>query len=145
MSFPALGKMDLRECKNKGFVKEAKPDKRFALALIKASEKSMKSQELMPLNDTTSGSKVSLAYDALRELLESISISRGYRIYNHECYASFLKETLSESVLGDKFDKLRKIRNSINYYAKEIGADEAKEVLKEMNSLMEKLKKLRTG
>ena len=36
---------------------------------------------------------------------------------------------MEESIKGDEFDELRKIRNSINYYGKEILLDEAKEVL----------------
>lgn len=64
-----------------------------------------------------------------------MAIKAGYKIYNHECYTYFLKEILNESIKGDEFDELRKIRNNINYYGKEISVKEAGEILKRLTKL----------
>lgn len=79
-------------------------------------------------------------YDALREYLESISLEKGYKIYNHECYSSFLKEILKMSREGDLFDELRKIRNGINYYGKNVTLEEAKMIIENLKELIKKFK-----
>lgn len=87
------------------------------------------------MSEITSSSKISLLYDSLRELLEALAIKNGYKIYNHECYTYFLKEIMHEGSKGDEFDGLRKIRNNINYYGKELSLDESKDILERMKRL----------
>ena len=128
------------ECKKKRLTKEVKIDKNLINSLIKSSLKRLKTQELLPLNNTTSSSKISLTYEALRELLEALGISKGYKIYNHECYCAFLKEIMNESNLGNEFNKFRKTRNAINYYGKDISTDEAKHLIQEMKEFIKKVK-----
>jgi len=120
-------------------IKEVKLDKNLSNSLIKGSQKKLKTEGMIVLNKDTSTSKISLAYDALRELLEALAISNGYKIYNHECYCSFLKEIMKESTISNRFDSLRKIRNKINYYGKEVDPTETKIILKEIKELMNKI------
>ncbi|MGM5488097.1 MAG: hypothetical protein ACQESG_04065 [Nanobdellota archaeon] len=80
-----------------------------------------KSANFLP--DSHCVAKITLLYDALRELLEVIE--EGYKIYNHECYTAFLKEILDQPRYAEEFDKLRKIRNGINYYGKTVSQAEA--------------------
>ncbi len=132
--------MDWLECNKKKFVKDVKIDKNLINSLIKSSGKKLSTQDSITLNDDTATSKVSLTYEALRELLEALAISNGFKIYNHECYCSFLKEILNNSQLADKFDNFRKIRNNINYYGKDLPGEEAKIILAEMKDLIQKIK-----
>lgn len=132
--------MDWKECKIKNLIKEVKVDKNLINSLFKSSLKKLQTQALLILNDDTASSKISLTYESLRELLEALAISKGYKIYNHECYCAFLKEILLKSNLGDEFDDFRKIRNSINYYGKEISSSEAKLILEDITQLIEKIK-----
>ncbi len=132
--------MDWTECSKKDLAKKIKPDKDLASALIIASSKKLKSEELLALDETTAESKVSLAYDSLRELLEAIAVTKGYKIYNHECFCAFLKEILKESYLGDRFNKVRKTRNDINYYGKSMSTKEAESIIKEIKELIRELK-----
>jgi hypothetical protein len=69
------------------------------------------------------------------------SLTGGSLVYNHECYCSFLKEVVNESSLGAEFDEFRKTRNAVNYYGKEVTAEEAKATLGKVNLLTEKIKK----
>lgn len=137
-----VGKMDWKTCCKKYLVKDIKVDKNLISSLISSSSKKDHSQSLLQLNDQTASSKISLAYEALRELLEALAINKGYKIYNHECYCAFLKEILNESQLGDEFDKFRKLRNSINYYGKDIAVDEAKAILYSMTKFTDVIRKL---
>lgn len=132
--------MDFVSCAKRRLVKQISVDNNLIKSLMQSSDKKLKSQKKLELDDDTSGSKISLAYDAVRELLEALAISKGYKIYNHECYTAFLKQVMMESELGDKFDNFRKVRNSINYYGKEISSAEAKPLVDEMADYIEELK-----
>lgn len=134
--------MDWETCKRKKIAKEIKVNKNLIKSLLESSHNKLNSQSLLKLNDTTSASKISLTYEALRELLEALAISKGYKIYNYECYCYFLKEILNRSSLANKFDIYRKIRNDINYYGKKINKEEGKEVLEELINIIKEIKKL---
>ncbi len=127
--------MDWKDCLKKKIAKEVKVDLGLIESLIKISNNKSNTEKNLKLDDSTSSSKISLSYDSLRELLEALAIKNGYKIYNHECYACFLKEILNESSKGDEFDELRKIRNNINYYGQEILIIEAEKVLERIRKL----------
>jgi len=127
--------MDFKECTRKRIAKEVTKDEELIKSLLKTSQNKSHSEKKLELNEMTSVSKISLLYDSLRELLEALALKNGFKIYNHECYTYFLKEMLNESAKADEFDDLRKIRNSINYYGKEISIQEAKVVLERLENL----------
>lgn len=127
--------MDWKECIQKRIAKKVKEDKNLINSLIQSSENKLSSSEELSLNEINSSSKICLAYDSLREILEALAIKNNFKIYNHECYTAFLKEILNKSNLSEEFDKLRKIRNSINYYAKEISIQDTKDTLSRIKKL----------
>lgn len=133
--------MDWATCIQKSIAKKIKTDTNLKNSLLKASEKKKETNKLIPLNDNTASTKISIVYDTLRETLEALAILKGYKVYNHECYKFFLKEVLKESSWGDQFDSLRIIRNDLNYYGKEITTQEAKPLLEKMKELEERIKK----
>lgn len=134
--------MDFSECIKKRIVKEVKRDEELIKSLLKTSRNKLETEKKLELNEVTSISKISLLYDSLREVLEALAIKKGYKIYNHECHTCFLKEIVNESSKGDEFDELRKIRNALNYYGKDISIEEAKDVLKRLIRLREEILKL---
>jgi len=134
--------MDWRECLDKKIAKKVSPDENLVKSLIKTSENKLKTQENIIIDNITSSSKFSLAYDSLRELIEALSLKRGFKIYNHEGYTAFLKEIIKNPALGEKFDDLRKIRNSINYYGKEISIEDSQRMINSAKELREKIKSL---
>lgn len=121
--------MDWRECLGKRIAKGVSKDASLIRSLARSSANRQKSEAALAMSAVTADSKVSLAYDALRELLEALALSSGYKIYNHECYSAFLKEVAGMSVLGDDFDRMRLLRNSINYYGREISPAEAEKAI----------------
>ena len=127
--------MDFEECIKKRIAKEVNKDEELIKSLLKTSKNKLNSEEKLRLDEITSVSKISSLYDSLRELLEALTLKNGFKIYNHECYTSFLKEILNKSMIAEEFDELRKIRNSVNYYGKEISIQEAKEVLERIADL----------
>lgn len=133
---------DWKMCLSRKIVKEIKPDEGLIKSLAASSKNRMESADLLEMSGITAGSKLSLAYDSLRELLEALAVSKGYKIYNHECYTAFLKEIMNESSDGDEFDELRKIRNAVNYYGKEISAEEAILLIGKIKSLRKAVQEL---
>jgi hypothetical protein len=121
--------MDWKECLGKRISKGVGRDESLIRSLLRSSANRQKSEAALPMSAVTADSKVSLAYDSLRELLEALALSSGYKIYNHECYAAFLKEVAGRSDLGDDFDRLRMLRNSINYYGREVSPAEASDAI----------------
>lgn len=134
--------MDFRECREKIIAKPVQPDRELIKSLRKTSQNKLNSEKQLSLNPTTSSSKISLAYDALRELLEALALQNSFKIYNHECYVYFLKEILNQSELADQFDDIRKIRNKINYYGKELTLEETRKILEDIYQIILQIKKL---
>ena len=129
------GKADWKDCLEAFTAKKVKSDDSMIKSLIKTSKNKLDSEGQLVMNNVTAASKLSLAYDSLRELLEALSVKKGYKIYNHECYTAFLKEVLNQSDKGDEFDEIRKIRNAVNYYGKEITAEEALKAIERIRKL----------
>jgi hypothetical protein len=128
--------MDWKDCNLNKFVKKIKPDENLIKSLILSSENKLKSGELLEINNITASSKLSLFYDSLREILEAISIKKRFKIYNHECFVGFLKEICNEDEFSKSFDKLRIVRNQINYYGKTFSVED-------IDYLIDKTKELR--
>jgi putative ubiquitin-RnfH superfamily antitoxin RatB of RatAB toxin-antitoxin module len=137
--------MDWKECIKKKIAKRVQVDTNLIDSLIKTSGNKLISENKLAMEDTTAGSKISLVYDSLRELLEALSIKSGYKIYNHEGYTPFLKEIIKKTTIGEEFDEIRKIRNSINYYGKSVSAEEAVRVIERIKILREAIYKILIG
>ena len=123
---------DWKGCVDSLTAKRIRPDEGKIKSLLESSKKKLESEGRLEMDDVTSVSKFSLAYESLRELLEALAIKKGYKIYNHECYTYFLKEIISESAKGDEFDAIRKVRNGVNYYGKELSPQQAEKIIKQI-------------
>ena len=110
-------------------IKQVVPDERMTRALQKTVHK--KQLAAASLSTEFYEAKFTLLYDALRILLEILALKNGLKIYSHECYTAFLKETVRDSRLGDQFDALRKVRNNINYYGEELTTAEAESLIEQ--------------
>lgn len=129
--------MDLYACKKKGMVKSVLPDVNMMQALQKTAKKKQKAASLLPPEYYEV--RFTLLYDALRALLEILALQRGLKIYNHECYTAFLKESIKDSRLGDEFDVLRRVRNGINYYGEELSPEEITSVMEQVQRCLQQV------
>ncbi len=77
---------------------------------------------------------VSLAYDSLREILEALCIFKGYKVLSHICIGELLKDIFKDFDY-EQFDRLRWIRNSINYYGEKIDFEQGKLIIGKIFSL----------
>ena len=127
------------------FIKERKarratPDRLMAESIIKNTVDDLKFLETTKITELSKRKIVSNYYDSMRSLLEVISILKGYKIYSHEAFTSFLREELNEIGLSIKFDRFRKIRNGLNYYGKSIQLNEAMEIVNGIKNMINELR-----
>ena len=132
--------MDWQECCNKRIVKETKEDKNKVSAMRRIALRKVEAAKNLSIEYFESS--ISLLYDTIRIFLEIIALEKGYRIYNHECYVAFLKEIMNKYEIADEFDKVRIIRNDLNYYGKELNFEEGKETINKLKTLIQELKNM---
>ncbi len=123
----------------RGDVRKGEIDSQKAAALIKMSERSLATTAQIEMNDTTASIIFTISYDALREILEAMCLIQGYKVYSHEAYTAYL-EKLHEEKTAITFDRLRKLRNGINYYGKPVSVDIAVSAKEECKKLCQELK-----
>ncbi|MBL7057087.1 hypothetical protein ISS09_02290 [Candidatus Woesearchaeota archaeon] len=114
----------------------------MAYSLEKDSNNKIITTKNIPLKKESTTSIITLLYDSLRQKLESLALKKGYKVYNHECYYSFLNEILSKKDLAEQFNRFRKIRNRINYYGENISLKDAIELIKEINNTIKQIQSL---
>ena len=112
----------------------------LAKSLLKNSIKDLKFLETLEINDDSSRKIMVNYYEILRSILESITSLQGYKLYEHEAFTYYLKK-INENTLSIKFDRLRKIRNSINYYGEDISIGEVREVKEDVKKIIKYLVK----
>ena len=124
-------------CLKSNIARQAPPDKRLSDDLRELSDRRFAAYTALPEEHTET--LVTLLYDVVRFVLEAITIERGFRVYNHECYGAFLKE-LGEEEAAKTFDQCRIIRNDINYYGKKISKEDTEYAVRMLFDLKSKLK-----
>lgn len=130
--------MDLEECRRKGLIKRARVDTELIKSLIEMSGIKEITVSTARINEVNISAYVSMAYDSLRELLEAICILKGYKVISHMCIGELLKELL-ERFDYNSFDRMRYIRNGINYYGIKTDFAAGKEIMRKMFAMRKEL------
>jgi len=132
--------MDLDECFRKGLIKKTNKDKELVKSLIEMSNIKEISVRTAKINEVIISAYVSLAYDSLREILEALCILKGYKVLSHICIGELLKSIL-EDFDYEEFDRLRWVRNSINYYGEKVEFGQGKEIIEKIFAIKKKILK----
>ena len=132
--------MNFKDSIKKGYVKKINPDLIRYKGLIKNANRAVQSAQNMEINNTTSNSVLRELYEGLREYCEAMGYKKGYKFLSHQSITFFLSDYLDEKSLSVKFDRYRKLRNSINYYGNEISIESVKEALIEIPELIKKIR-----
>jgi hypothetical protein len=123
----------------KGLVKKTSKDLQLIKSIIKCTNNDLKFLSNLEINEISARKIFSNYYDTLRSVLEAKALVEGFKIYSHEAFTYFLKKE-NENIFAEKFDRLRKIRNRINYYGNDISIEEVKEYKEEIITLIKKIK-----
>jgi len=132
--------MDLNECYRKGLIKKTKTNKELVKSLIEMADINESTVNTAKINSNNVSSYVSLAYDSLREILEALCILNGYKVISHLCLGELLKTMLADFDFNE-FDRMRYIRNGINYYGTKVDFKQGKEIIKKMLAMKNNLAK----
>lgn len=112
-------------------VRKSSIDYPLIRSLTSSAENDLKFLNTLEINQQSARKVMSDYYEVLRSLIEAIAMLNGYKVYSHEAFTYFLMK-INENNAGIKFDRLRKIRNGINYYGKDISAEETTENVKDL-------------
>ena len=131
--------MKFEDFMEQGKVRKGGPDITKAKSLLQTSNNHILFLKNQNIDGISAGSILVTYYEALREVAEAMCLKDGFRGYSHEAFAFFLKEKgeIPESV---KFDNLRKLRNSVNYYGEKVNASEVKAAKEQIVELIRYLK-----
>ena len=132
--------MDLEECFQKSLIKKTIVDENLIKSLIEMSKIKENAVRKADVDNINISAYVSLAYDSLREAMEAICISKGYKVLSHICIGELLKSLLKEFEF-EEFDRLRWIRNSINYYGTKVEFKQGKEIINKIFNMKNNLLK----
>lgn len=132
--------MKLKDFIEKKQVRKASKDIPLAKSLLRTAEIDLEFLKKLKIDDISARKIMTNYYDVLRSILEAIAILKGYKIYSHEAFTYFLKEEEEEDLIAKKFDRLRRIRNGINYYGKSISIEEVGEIISQISKLIKILK-----
>ena len=130
--------MDIEECFRRSFIRKTTVDSGLIRSLIKMSAVKEKAVRTATTEEETISAYVSLAYDALREVLEAICVSIGYKVLSHVCIGELLKREI-ESFDYASFDRMRYIRNGINYYGEDVEFKQGKEIIEKIFAMKQSL------
>ena len=123
--------MDLEECYRKGFIRKCRIDIELIKSVMEMSAIKEEEVKNAKINERNISVYVSMAYDSLREIMEAICISKGFKVTSHLCIGELLK-TLVKDFDFVSFDRFRYIRNGINYYGTKVDLSQGKEIIEKM-------------
>lgn len=133
--------MDLDDCYKKEFIKKTKINTNLIRSLVEISNVNERTVKEAKINEINISSYIVLAYESLREVLEAICISKGYKVTSHACLGELLDKIL-ENFDFNEFDRLRYARNGVNYYGVKVELGQGTELIKKAfgmkNSLLSK-------
>lgn len=125
---------------DEGKVKKTNKDLSKIRSLMDMSDNLTKVFLNMQINELTSSTIFVNYYEALRQIVEAITISHSFNVYSHEAFTSFLSEILNEDIISRKFDRFRLLRNGVNYYGKKIETEVSKEAKQDILNIIKILK-----
>ncbi len=126
--------MDLKECFDKGLVKKTRIDEGLVKSLVEMSDIKESVVRKSKMDGRNVSAFVSLAYDSLREVLEALCVSRGYKVMSHLCMGELLRSLFKDFPYSE-FDRMRWIRNGINYYGTKVEFSQGKEIIRNILSV----------
>ena len=121
--------MELDECYKKNLIKKTRVNENLIKSLVEMSEIKKETVLSAKINEKNISAYFSLAYDSLREILEGVCISFGYKVTSHVCIGELLKKLIVDFNFAE-FDRLRYARNGVNYYGTKIDFNQGKLLIK---------------
>lgn len=133
--------MKWASCLKSDKVRKSTPNPGLIKALIEMAGRRSRFLETLKLTEENASFVFVEHYEMLREILEALVCDAGFKSYSHECLEYFLRDILKEEALAVKFDRLRMLRNGVNYYGEPVHLEEAKKAIKEIPEITNQVKR----
>ncbi len=133
--------MNFENSLREGYVRKVPVNTIRAKSLIKSAKQAIETAKTIPINENSLKTIFRELYEGFREYCEAIGYFKGYKLTTHEVITYFLMDILKEDSISMKFERYRKLRNGVNYYANDIEEETVKEALNEIPELIKKLEK----
>ncbi|HIH37620.1 hypothetical protein J4460_01615 [Candidatus Woesearchaeota archaeon] len=130
--------MDIDECFRKGLIKKTRVDEGHVKSLIEMADIKEDTVLHATIDERNISAYFSLAYDSLRETLEALCILKGYKVLSHVCLGELLNDLL-DTFEYEEFDRVRWIRNGINYYGKKVEHQQGKEIINKIFKMKKRI------
>ncbi|HLC33306.1 MAG TPA: hypothetical protein VJJ82_05755 [Candidatus Nanoarchaeia archaeon] len=124
-----------------GKVRKGQPDIALAKSLIAMSTRTLRYAQESNLTEENASPVLVNYYESLRQICEAICAKNGYKVYSHEAFTVYLNEILREERTAENFDRLRKLRNGVNYYGESVSLSETQASAKKVVELIAHLQK----
>lgn len=131
--------MTWEECMESGNAKKSFKDLQRAKSLMRMADSRIKFVRELDAKKDYASILFSDMYESVLEYCQALACLEGFKILNHLCITDFLKE-LGMQDIAVKFDRYRKLRNSINYYGNVLDPDFSLRSISEMQSVIGRLK-----
>ncbi|MFW6014770.1 MAG: hypothetical protein ACOCQG_06335 [Candidatus Nanoarchaeia archaeon] len=132
--------MNLQKSLEEGIIIKINPNRARANNLFQTAQDSFDIIATLGVNKKSARMITRDLYECLRQTAQAKGYEKGYHFKDHTSIQYFLDEALSLPKIAKEFDRLRKIRNGINYYGDSVSIETAKKILEEIPIFMSKIK-----
>lgn len=131
--------MQLSQCEK--HIKKVRPNKELVKSLIEVSEIKELTVKSAKLDDRNISAFLPIAYDSLREIIDSVVNLKGYKVTSHVCLQVLFSHLYPEIKIK-QFHKFRNTRNGINYYGKKISFEQGKSIIDQIFKMKKQMMEL---
>ena len=131
--------MNLKKAIDSGLIRIVPSNRARAESLRKASLESLEVINQIPLTEKSSKIILRDLYECLRQHIEAEGFEKGYKSETHDSLKYIIDEVIKKHSLLKDFDKLRRLRNGINYYGDDINIETVKYYLKKVPEMIKQL------
>lgn len=112
--------MDWGLCREK-FIKNVEADTEKAASIVEAAKSRIRHVKGIAVNNDNASFIVEGYYEAIKELLVALLLSKGLRSKNHQCLISyFYKNYLDYEAEANLISQMSYLRNRLDYYGEQI-------------------------
>ncbi len=131
--------MTIEDALADGKIRIVAKNKARARSLIKAAEESLEVIKEIPVHQKSSKTILRDLYECLRQTAEAKAFEHGYKSETHESLTEIIRDVLRKPKIALSFDKLRRLRNGINYYGDDVDIETVKHYLEEVPKMMKEI------
>ncbi len=122
-----------------GIIKRVRVDRKLIKSLVEMADITEAAVKTANIDNVNISVYVSLAYNSLNGVLNAVCISKGYQTKSHSAIGVLMEKLINGDFNYGEFDRLRHMRNRINYYGDKVNYKEGLEAICKAFTTKEKI------